>query len=65
MELAIGDLIRTNSWFGVIVDIDDPHFRPYPYRVYFFSPDTRDPIVWLSEGEVTKYKTNVLQLSNS
>jgi hypothetical protein len=63
--MKIGDLVKTEMWFGIIVEVNDVECATTDekytkeYKVHFFFPDNRLPTRWCSEEEIKKWKRNV------
>ena len=58
-EIKIGDLIKTQVWFGVVLEVMPTH-DDTKYLVHWFFPDARKPVLWLDGYHALKYRINVL-----
>ena len=58
-ELKIGDLIKTQVWFGVITKVVQ-NATGNEYLIHWFFDDNRNPIGWLDGYAALKYRINVL-----
>jgi hypothetical protein len=61
--INVGDLLRTNSWFGVVMRIDEGNnYEETAYMVHWFFPDNRNPISMINGYNALKYRINVLTI---